>query len=92
MRFSPSVITGNSTGNPPASSTPRLIAAAMDWKCRLQLTSSDQQLQIPITGRPLIAAWPRPSARMEARWMNPPTPSWSNHSLLRGLFVMPILG
>ena len=52
IRFSPSEIVGNSSGRPPAASTPRLTASASPRKCRLQLTSSDHELQMPTTGRP----------------------------------------
>ncbi len=49
---SPSDMAGNSTGKPPASSTPRLTASARSRKWPLQGVSSDQVLQMPITGRP----------------------------------------
>ncbi len=49
---SPLDITGNSTGNPPISHTPRLTWSASWRKCALQGVSSDQVLQIPMTGRP----------------------------------------
>ena len=49
---SPLDITGNSTGNPPASQTPRLTCSASWRKCALHGVSSDQVLQMPITGRP----------------------------------------
>ena len=52
MSVSPNDITGNSTGNPPASDTPRLIDSASSRKCALHGVSSDHVLQIPITGRP----------------------------------------
>src|SRR6187551_1756656 len=49
---SPNDITGNSTGKPPASSTPFFTASARSRKCALQGVSSLQVLQIPITGFP----------------------------------------
>ena len=49
---SPSDITGNSTGRPPASSTPRRTRSAICRKWALQGVSSDQVLQMPMTGRP----------------------------------------
>src|SRR5438067_1403552 len=55
IKFSPNEMVGNSSGRPPASRTPRLTASASDRKCKLQLTSSDQELQIPTTGRPASA-------------------------------------
>src|SRR5688572_19579715 len=50
IRVSPSDITGNSTGNPPASEMPRLTDSASSRKWPLHGVSSDQVLQIPITG------------------------------------------
>ncbi len=52
ISVSPSDITGNSSGKPPASSTPFFTCSAMTRKCVLQGVSSDQVLQMPITGRP----------------------------------------
>ena len=50
--ISPSDITGNSSGKPPASQTPRFTCSARSRKCALQGVSSDQVLQMPMTGRP----------------------------------------
>ena len=63
MNGSPSEMVGNSSGSPPACSTPRLTAAASPRKWMLQLTSSLHELQTPITGRPSIASWVIPSDR-----------------------------
>ena len=52
IKVSPSDMTGNSTGNPPASDTPRFTDSANSRKCALQGVSSDHVLQIPITGLP----------------------------------------
>src|SRR5450830_730601 len=49
---SPLENTGNSTGKPPASMMPRLTCSAILRKCALQGVSSDQVLQIPMTGLP----------------------------------------
>jgi hypothetical protein len=49
---SPSDITGNSSGNPPACHTPRLTDSAKRRRWALHGVNSDQVLQIPITGRP----------------------------------------
>ncbi len=49
---SPSDMAGNSSGRPPASHTPRLTCSAMSRSPALQGVSSDQVLQIPMTGRP----------------------------------------
>ena len=50
MRISPSEITGNSSGKPPALHTPRFTASATWRRCALQLFSSDHELAMPITG------------------------------------------
>ena len=52
MMVSPSDITGNSRGNPPISYTPRFTRSASARKWALQGVSSDQVLQMPMTGRP----------------------------------------
>ena len=49
---SPRLITGNSSGKPPASSTPALTCSASSRKCALHGVTSDHVLQMPITGRP----------------------------------------
>src|SRR4051812_22099896 len=49
---SPSDITGNSSGKPPASYTPILTCSASVRKCELQGVSSLKVLQMPMTGRP----------------------------------------
>ena len=45
-------ITGNSSGKPPDSQTPRLTHSANSRKWALHGFSSDHVLQIPMTGRP----------------------------------------
>src|SRR5256885_10756349 len=45
---SPNDMTGNSSGKPPASHTPRLTNSAISRKCALQGVSSDQVLQMPM--------------------------------------------
>ena len=50
--FRRSDMTGNSSGKPPASYTPRFTRSAIFRKWALHGVSSDQVLQIPITGRP----------------------------------------
>jgi hypothetical protein len=62
IRISPSEITGNSSGNPPALHTPRFTASATCRRCALQLLSSDHELQMPMTGRPSNIASLKPSA------------------------------
>ena len=49
---SPSEMVGNSSGRPPASQTPRFTCSATIRRCALQVVSSLQELQMPITGRP----------------------------------------
>src|ERR1041384_2776277 len=49
---SPNDITGNSSGNPPASYTPRFTNSASSRKWPLHGVSSLQVLQMPMTGRP----------------------------------------
>src|SRR5690606_41779355 len=63
---SPSDITGNSSGKPPASYTPRLTCSASSRNEELQGVSSDQVLQIPITGRPsnISCGRPRPLSQL----------------------------
>jgi hypothetical protein len=89
MRFSPSEMVGNSSGSPPASSTPRFTDSASPRKCRLQLTSSDHGLQMPITGRPASAEREIPSAWIEARWMNPARSAPPNQRALRSVIAVP---
>ena len=52
MLYSPSDMTGNSIGKPPACHTPRLTASASPRRCALQCVSSLHELQIPIIGLP----------------------------------------
>ena len=49
---SDSDIAGNSTGKPPACSTPRLTSSARARKCVWQKLMSLQVLTMPITGLP----------------------------------------
>src|SRR5690606_209140 len=52
IKVSPNDITGNSTGNPPASKMPFFTDCAKSRKCPLHGVSSDQVLQMPMTGFP----------------------------------------
>src|SRR5690606_426303 len=52
IKVSPNDITGNSTGNPPASKMPFFTDWARSRKWPLQGVSSDQVLQMPMTGLP----------------------------------------
>src|SRR5262249_274677 len=69
-RVSPSDVTGNSNGPPPASQIPRLTCSAITRKCALHGVSSDHVLQMPTIGRPSNTS--RGSVRpIQLRWMNP---------------------
>jgi hypothetical protein len=61
ISVSPSDITGNSSGKPPASRMPLRTCSAMTRKWVLHGVSSDQVLQMPITGRP--SNWSRHATR-----------------------------
>ncbi len=67
IRISPSEMVGNSSGKPPAESTPRFTASATCRRCALQLVSSDQELAMPITGRPSNISSLKPSALIHER-------------------------
>ena len=67
MNISPSEMVGNSSGNPPAASTPRLTASATMRRCALQLFSSLQELQMPMTGLFWKKSEENPSERIHAR-------------------------
>src|SRR5271170_5983501 len=68
---SPVDMTGNSSGKPPDSHTPRFTRSASARRCALQGVSSDQVLQIPMTGRPSKTSSGKPWLRIQLRWMNP---------------------
>src|SRR5918994_452992 len=80
---SPSDVTGNSRGNPPACSTPRFTDSASPRRWTLQLTSSLQLLQMPMTGRPRNVSSETPVDFSHERWRNPSRSVRSNHSALR---------
>ena len=67
MYTSPSEMVGNSSGNPPAASTPRLTASATVRRCALQLLNSLQELQMPMTGLFWKKSEEKPSDRIQAR-------------------------
>src|SRR5262245_58665882 len=83
MSDSPSESTGNSTGKPPAWNTPRFTDSASPRRCTLQLTSSLQLLQMPMTGRPRNATSVTPVDLSHERCRNPSRSRRSNHSELR---------
>src|SRR6476646_1682306 len=64
---SPSESTGNSSGKPPACRTPRFTATASSRRCELQLTSSLQLLQMPISGFLWIVSSEKPSDFIQLR-------------------------
>jgi len=80
---SPSDITGNSRGNPPASRTPRLTNSASSRKWLLQGVNSDQVLQMPITGRPSNSSCGWPGLPVQLRWTKLSRSCFPNHAWLR---------
>src|SRR3954453_10283861 len=80
---SPSDITGNSSGKPPACSTPRLTDSARPRRWTLQFTSSLQLLQIPISGLPRNAWSVTPLDFSHDRCRKPSRSRRSIHSALR---------
>ena len=61
MNISPREMVGNSRGTPPAAHTPRFTASATSRRPRLQLFSSLQELQMPMTGLPWKTSALKPS-------------------------------
>src|SRR5471032_2723263 len=68
---SPLEKTGNSTGKPPASSTPRFTCSASLRKCALQGVSSDHVLQMPMMGLPWNSWSGMPWFFIQLRYMKP---------------------
>jgi len=83
MRLSPRLMTGNSMGKPPASHTPRLTWSASARKWALHGASSENVLQMPMTGRPSKASSGTPSLRTQLRCRMPSRPGASNQAALR---------
>src|SRR4030095_3012357 len=83
IRTSPSEIVGNSSGNPPAESTPRFTASATPRRCALQFVSSDHEFAMPITGRPSNIRSEKPSALIHERCANPSRSFLPNQLRLR---------
>ena len=71
MNISPREMVGNSSGRPPAASTPRFTATATSRRWALQLFSSLQELQMPTTGLPSKISAGKPSERSHARRVKP---------------------
>jgi hypothetical protein len=69
-----SVATGISTGNPPASSTPRLTCSARCRRCIWQGFSSDQVFRMRISGLPRCSSASTPSWRIRERWLKARSP------------------
>src|SRR5262249_39081869 len=80
---SPRDITGNSTGNPPACSTPRLTDSASPRRWMVQVTSSYNGCKIPVTGRPRNVSSVTPVDLSQDRCRKPSRSLRSNHSSLR---------
>src|SRR5208337_2941819 len=83
ISISPSEMVLNSSGNPPDSHTPRFTASATVRRWALQLLSSLQELQMPITGLPSKTRSLNPSERSHARCPNPQRSRLPNQSRLR---------
>ena len=94
---SPSDVTGNSSGRPPDSQTPRLTCSARRPKCALHGVSSENVLQMPITGRPSNTSAGKPWLRIQLRWMKPsrstpPNQAWERSSLIARSLRTPASG
>ena len=93
---SPSENTGNSRGKPPASYTPCLTRSASCRKCALHGVSSENVLQMPITGRPSNRCGGSPWFRIQLRWRNPSLSAGPNHAVDRsgrlGSLILGLLG
>src|SRR5580698_10800277 len=76
---SPLLNTGNSTGKPPASNTPRLTCSASLRKWALQGVSSDHVLQMPMIGLPWNSWSGMPWFFIQLRYMNPFLSAVPNH-------------
>src|SRR5579862_3566334 len=84
IRVSPSDVTGNSIGTPPASRTPRRTRSATSRRWPLQGVSSDQVLQMPMTGRvPSNMSAGGPWLRSQLRAILPREPGAANQEPLR---------
>ncbi len=83
IRISPSEVTGNSMGSPPASYTPRLTCSAMSRRWALHGVRSLAVWQMPMTGRPSKEWSGWPWLRSQERCTKPSTSSPPNHSWLR---------
>src|SRR5262245_45955211 len=80
MFDSPVDMTGNSSGRPPDSQTPRLTCSAIVRRCALHGVSSDQVLQMPTTGRPSKTSAGSPWFLIQLRWMNPSLSCFPNQA------------
>ena len=85
MFVSPSDVTENSRGNPRVSQTPRFTSSAIWRKCALHGVSSDQVLQIPITGRPSNTWSGNAWLRIQLRCTKPSLSVYANHAAERYL-------
>ena len=71
VRSRPSEITGNSTASRPPPRRRASRARRASRRCALQGVSSDQVLQMPMTGRPSKTSSGSPWFRIQLRWMKP---------------------
>src|SRR6202044_2317602 len=86
---SPNDITGNSSGKPPASHTPRLTHSASSRKCALQGFNSEKVLQMPMTGRPSNRSCGHPWFFIQLRWPKPSRSFFPNQPRLRSVSFVP---
>ena len=85
ISVSPRLITGNSIGKPPASSTPSRTCCASSRKCALHGVACDHVLQMPITGRPSNWSCGMPWFFIHERCVIASRSSRPNHSAERSL-------
>ena len=88
---SPLEKTGNSTGKPPASNTPRFTWSASLRKWALQGVSSDHVLQIPMMGLPSNSWSGMPWFFIQLRCMKPFLSAEPNHCAERSLEVLCVI-
>ena len=88
---SPNDITGNSSGRPPASYTPRLTRSARPRRCALHGVNSEKVLQMPITGRPSNESAGIPWFFIQLRCRKPSLSALPNQACERsGVFLFAI--
>ena len=89
ISVSPRLITGNSIGKPPASSTPSRTCCASSRKCALHGVACDHVLQMPITGRPSNWSCGMPWFFIHDRWTSASRSWLPNQTVERSLRGLP---